>query len=144
MRPEVYLARYPANKQALLDVLAERVRQEEKWGEQNHNPVDYLAILMEEIGEFAKEAVEGRWGRDPGASENLRTEAVQAAAVALAIVEALDRGKWQWPGMLRTTKTTTFSPYAPGMPLPRPGDCGGEKVEVGDFHDFPRFYGGRE
>ncbi len=29
--------------------------------------------------------------------EKLRDEAVQTAAVALAIVECLDRAKWSWP-----------------------------------------------
>ena len=39
--------------QAVLDVVAERDRQDAKWGEQNHNPPVWLAILTEEVGELA-------------------------------------------------------------------------------------------
>jgi hypothetical protein len=35
-------------------VMAERVRQEEKWGAQHHAPEMWLAILMEEVGEAAQ------------------------------------------------------------------------------------------
>lgn len=87
---------------ALSDVLAERARQDEKWGEQNHDPFTYLAILSEEVGEMAQAALDARFGgpldaRFDRPAANLRTEAVQTAAVALALVECLDRGKWQWP-----------------------------------------------
>jgi NTP pyrophosphatase (non-canonical NTP hydrolase) len=78
----------------LRDVLDERKRQDEKWGEQNHNPFIYLTILMEEVGETAKAILETRYG-GPEAGR-IREEAVQVAAVAIAIVECLDRGKWSW------------------------------------------------
>ncbi len=80
---------------ALESVLAERARQNEKWGEVNRDPITYLAILTEEVGEFAQAALQARFGGP--AATGLREEAVQCAAVALAIVECLDRGKWQWP-----------------------------------------------
>jgi NTP pyrophosphatase (non-canonical NTP hydrolase) len=77
------------------DVLAERTRQEVKWGEQNHDPFCYLTVLVEEVGEFAQAALHAHFGGP--ASEKLRTEAIHVAAVALAIVECLDRKKWRWP-----------------------------------------------
>lgn len=80
---------------SLRSVLAERVHQDRKWGEQNHDPFAYLTILTEEVGEMAQAALHARFGGP--AAEKLREEAVQAAAVALAIVECLDRGKWKWP-----------------------------------------------
>lgn len=80
---------------ALRDVLAERTRQDSKWGEQNHDPFTYLAILTEEVGELAQCALHSRFGGPE--AWNMRTEAVQVAAVALAIVQCLDRGKWSWP-----------------------------------------------
>lgn len=80
---------------ALVDVLVERGRQDAKWGEQNHHPIDYLAILVEEVGELAQAALKARFEGDD--SDRIREEAVQVAAVALAIVECLDRRKWQWP-----------------------------------------------
>lgn len=84
------------NAPALASVLEERIRQEEKWGEQNHNPYVYLSILMEEVGEMAQAALQTQYGGKHGGLDHLREEAVQTAAVALAIVECLDRGLWCW------------------------------------------------
>ena len=81
--------------QALLDVLEERKRQDQKWGEQNHNPFCYLVVLMEEVGELSQAALHTHFGGC--AAAGLRTEAIHVAAVALAIVQCLDRGKWSWP-----------------------------------------------
>jgi len=77
---------------ALTDVLAERRRQDLKWGQQNHDPFTYITILGEEFGELCQAALHRRFGG--AASSGLRNEAVQTAAVALAIVECLDRGTW--------------------------------------------------
>ena len=85
---------------ALASVLAERERQDAKWGEQNNDPFVYLTVLMEEVGELAQAALHTRFGGH--AAAGLREEAVHTAAVALAIVECLDRGKWRWPGEDRT------------------------------------------
>lgn len=81
---------------AVDDVLAERARQDARWGEQNHDPFTYLAILVEEVGEMAQAALHARFGGP--AAVKLREEAIHTAAVALAIVECLDRGKWYWTG----------------------------------------------
>lgn len=81
---------------ALYDVTVERQRQDAKWGEQNHDPFTYLSILMEEVGELAQAALHARFGGE--AAKGMRTEAIHTAAVALAIVECLDRGKWEWAG----------------------------------------------
>lgn len=83
-------------RSALSDVLAERQRQDAKWGEQNHDPFVYGAILTEEVGEFFQAALDTRFGGKDGGLDKVRNEAVQVAAVALAIVECLDRGKWNW------------------------------------------------
>jgi len=80
---------------ALVSVLAERQQQDVKWGEQNHDPFTYLAILVEEVGELAQAALHVRFGGRK--SKSLREEAVHVAAVALAMVECLDRKKWLWP-----------------------------------------------
>jgi NTP pyrophosphatase (non-canonical NTP hydrolase) len=68
----------------LSDVVAERDRQDAKWGEQNHPPMKWVAILAEEVGEVAEAALDG------GGPE-YRAEMVQAAAVCLAAVESFDR-----------------------------------------------------
>lgn len=69
-------------REALVDVIAERLAQDKKWGEQNHPNLYWLGILMEEIGELSKDIVEGR---------DCRSELVQATAVALAWIECIDR-----------------------------------------------------
>lgn len=76
------------------DVVAERVQQEMKWGEQNHHPVYWLGILAEELGEVAKEVIEATeyTGREnPGNGTRYRRELVQLAAVCVAALESYDR-----------------------------------------------------
>jgi len=80
---------------ALASVLVERCNQDMTWGEQNHDPFTYLAVLIEEVGELSQAALHTRFGGNK--ATGLRDEAVQVAAVALAIVECLDRNKWRWP-----------------------------------------------
>lgn len=66
------------------EIRNERQRQYDKWGEQlNNSPSIWLTILMEEVGEAAKALLE----RD---AEGYRTEMVQVAAVAAAMVEHYD------------------------------------------------------
>ena|ERR1035437_2602058 len=68
----------------LEEVLAERMKQDEKWGEQNHPPFKWVTILGEEFGEVSKAALEN----DP---HNYREELIQVAAVAIAAIENFDR-----------------------------------------------------
>lgn len=78
----------------LAEVAQERSRQDALWGEQNHDPQDYFAILAEEVGEVAKEVVEWRFSAPDRRLDRLvllRAELVQVAAVAVAMVEAIDR-----------------------------------------------------
>jgi NTP pyrophosphatase (non-canonical NTP hydrolase) len=71
---------------AVLQAVAiERIRQDTKWGEQNHSPFGWIAILTEEVGEAAKAALEGY-------ASQYRDELIQVAAVAVAAVESLSRG----------------------------------------------------
>lgn len=83
-------------ERAVADVLAERWRQDAKWGQQDHDPFTYLAVLTEEVGELAQAALHTKFGGR--AAAGLRTEALHTAAVALALLECLDRGLWKWPG----------------------------------------------
>ena len=81
--------------QILVEVLGERKRQIEKWGEQNHDPIWWLGVLMEEVGEFAKAIIETKFPSfgSSGGIENIRTEAIHIAAVAVATVECMDRSR---------------------------------------------------
>lgn len=81
---------------AIQSVIQERARQDAKWGEQNHEPMAWMGILGEEFGELCEAVNEthfnnGEEARKKGGYENMRTEAVQVAAVAISFVEALDR-----------------------------------------------------
>lgn len=81
---------------AIKSVIKERKRQDKKWGEQNHHPVFWLGILGEEYGELCQAVNETVWDNGPeerakGGLTNLRAEAIQVAAVAVAFVEMLDR-----------------------------------------------------
>lgn len=74
---------------ALASILEERKRQTEKWGEQNHTLGNWGLILMEEVGEWSEAALHTQFGGPK--ADGLRMEAVQVAAVALQIVQWIDK-----------------------------------------------------
>ncbi|MCT4647589.1 MAG: MazG-like family protein [Carboxylicivirga sp.] len=83
------------------EIVDERQRQDEKWGEQNHKPVEWCAILGEEVGEVNKAALESHFKSrfkcyEEGAKEalaNYREELIQVAALAVAMIESLERNE---------------------------------------------------
>lgn len=78
-------------EKALELIIAERQRQDEKWGfPQNNTPFEWVSILTEEVGEFAQATNDAYLGCRyfPGI-DKVREEAVHAAAVALSIIEHL-------------------------------------------------------
>ena len=81
------------NQKPIDAVLRERIKQDLKRGEQNHDPITWVAILMEEVGELAQAAIETEFAGmgKHGGDEIIRLEAIHVAAVALAIIECLDR-----------------------------------------------------
>ena len=78
---------------ALKTIRAERIRQDRKWGEQNHDPVYWLGIVGEEYGELCKAVIE----RDGVAPKEryfrMRKELIHVAAVAVAALECLTRNQ---------------------------------------------------
>ena len=75
------------------EVLAERYRQDQKWGVQRHDYGGWLMILMEEVGEVAEAMMKQRgWGKETDA-ENLYQKLIQVAAVASAIAEQVLESK---------------------------------------------------
>ena len=64
----------------------ERDRQDKKWGEQNHHPLFWSAILMEELGELSQAII------DEENTDRIKSEAIQVAAVSIAFLEYLERG----------------------------------------------------
>ena len=65
---------------AVKKILAERDRQDDKWGMHNHSPEKWLSILGEEFGEACKAALHGN-------RKKFLREMVQISAVALAALE---------------------------------------------------------
>jgi NTP pyrophosphatase (non-canonical NTP hydrolase) len=78
-----------ATQDVLAQVRDERGKQEEKWGQQNWHPLEWLSILSEEVGEVGKAINEAYFGT--GDWVEYRRELIQVAAVATAMVECLDR-----------------------------------------------------
>jgi hypothetical protein len=78
-----------ATEDAVLAVIRERQRQDAKWGEQNHDAGTWALILLEEIGEWAKAELHARFGGPDAGNEH--TEAVHMTAVALAVIECMNR-----------------------------------------------------
>jgi NTP pyrophosphatase (non-canonical NTP hydrolase) len=73
----------------LREVAQERRRQHAKWGQQDHGPFKWLAILLEEVGEVARAINEGHWS---GADwVEYRKELIHSAAVAVSAIESFDR-----------------------------------------------------
>lgn len=86
------LANNPIQLRSVNLVLQERDRQDAQFGAGRNIPMPlYLAILTEEVGELAQAVVDDHFGG--AAADGLFDEAVQVAAVALAIVEMLLRQK---------------------------------------------------
>jgi len=66
----------------LIEIEKERVRQDEKWGEQNHSDLKMYAILGEEFGEVGKAILE---------DTDLKNELIQVASVCMMWLEAIER-----------------------------------------------------
>lgn len=89
--------------QAIEAVQAERQRQNAKWGEQNHELPHWMLILGEEFGEATKAVLEREVLLRDGpttdapivelgrATAAVTDELVQVAAVAVAILECMQR-----------------------------------------------------
>lgn len=76
-------------ERALNLIYTERVRQNGKWGEQNHDDYRWLAILTEEVGELAQAILEGEFGCPHAGTA--KTELVHVAAVAAQWLECMER-----------------------------------------------------
>ena len=82
---------HPA-KNILKEVLCERIVQDKRWGTQDHDMADYYTILGEEFGEVGKAICEYKLQRKVPI-EQIRLELIQTAAVAIAMIESLDRNR---------------------------------------------------
>jgi len=80
--------------QVYRDILLERARQDVRFGVANHDLMLWMTILGEEFGELCQAVMHTRYGGSKAGQ--LRAEAIQVAAVAVSIVQALDRDEWKW------------------------------------------------
>ena len=72
------------------EMVAEFVRQEEKWGDPTEKDLFVMqAVISEEGGEVARAVLERQEG-------NIRNELVQLATVCMATAVYLDTGKIVW------------------------------------------------
>ncbi len=71
------------------EILGERLGQERKWGPRHHSDLEWLTILVEEVGEAGKACCE-LWisGSDRA---GIRRELIHVAAVAVAWAEDMGR-----------------------------------------------------
>ena len=86
--------------QVLVLIMKERERQFTKWGQQDHEPALWYAILGEEFGEVGKEICEAaaEFSRNEENAgrvhlHNLKTELVHLLAVGTAMLESLERNQ---------------------------------------------------
>lgn len=77
---------------ALESARLERLHQYVKWGVRTYSFSQWIAVLIEEVGELSKEIIREEMAGRPR-TRNLRKEACDVAAVALAIIQQIDTGK---------------------------------------------------
>lgn len=91
-------------KRILEQIEEERKKQDAKWGEQNHKPIEWNSILGEEIGEVSKAVVESNFMKVHNKDDmdvyeawliNYREELIQSAAVCVAMIESLERNEFK-------------------------------------------------
>lgn len=73
-------------------VRIERIRQDKKWGVQEHRPHGWLATLVEEVGELATEIT--KWDYGTINVGDMEKEIIQIAAVCKAMWECGKRNNW--------------------------------------------------
>ncbi|WP_025184035.1 MazG-like family protein [Leptospira kirschneri] len=82
-----------SREKILSEINQERDRQDSRWGEQNHRPIEWIPILGEEVGEVNKAALESYFSGGIKDYSEYRKELIQVAAVAIAMIESYDRNK---------------------------------------------------
>lgn len=85
------------NQYNIIDkIYKELDRQQNKWGEQNHHPYKWLAILIEKIGKASEASLEAFPFKEKLNTEEYwlnkyREELIQVAAVAISAIDSLER-----------------------------------------------------
>jgi NTP pyrophosphatase (non-canonical NTP hydrolase) len=74
-------------------IQAECDRQDEKWGIRNNHPLEWLAILFEEVGEVAMEVNDAGHAVEKLDLDKYETELVQCGAVITQMLKNIDNYK---------------------------------------------------
>ena len=78
-----------SQESVIQEIIEERKKQDEKWGEQDHDLCKWVSILAEEVGEVAAESLDRLPEGVPYGP--YREELIHVAAVAIAAIESYDR-----------------------------------------------------
>lgn len=73
------------------DMISERSRQDEKFGEQNHDYSVWSTIIGEEYGEMCQAINDFRLNPTPDTEQNIYTESIQTMATCMAMLECMER-----------------------------------------------------
>lgn len=84
---------YGEKVKIMSDVIAERNRQDAKWGEQNHSAYVWATIIGEEYGETCKAINEFGFNPTPETEQDIYTEAIQTMASCMAMLECMERSR---------------------------------------------------
>ena len=95
IQSEVYSLEIRQMEGPMMDVFNERIRQDDKWGEQNHPDYWWLPIMVEEVGEAAKAMLQVEFGM--GGDGEVYKEVKEACATALAWLECMERRETSVP-----------------------------------------------
>ena len=121
----------------LKEIKDERLRQNKKWGQQNHNLVEWIAILSEEVGEASREAVDYHFNNISKGYVNkegnpnptgidlihaFRKEMVQVAAVSVQIIECIDRNYLVHPEEVMNQSAKDTQEWLRSQPVPEMDD----------------------
>lgn len=77
-------------------IIKERNEQIKKWGNIHHSPIEYISLLIEELGEASRHSHELHWNGkyynvdEIESKKNLITELTQVAALCVAAMESID------------------------------------------------------
>lgn len=74
-------------------LLAERVHQDHKWGEQNHSPDKWISIIGEEFGEICKAVNEYDFRPSLDTENKIIEETIQTMASCMAMIECIYRNR---------------------------------------------------
>lgn len=94
-QPQALMPQGNALNQVACEVLAEVERATRKFPTWPTDPLHALAVLGEEFGELTKDMLQLTYEPHKTSMSNVRTEALQTAAMALRLIMSLERYEYQ-------------------------------------------------